>query len=78
MPRRTVLPTIGKAPNGHSWLLRRVQNGTGIFGKQGHTYYLEVSKDGKKIYETNFFVPKGEDPQPVVDKVADSVRKKFS
>lgn len=78
MPRRTVLPNLNGSLVGHSWSLRRVQNGTGIFGKQGHTYYLEVYKNNKKVYEANFFVPKGEDPQKKVDEVADKVRKKFS
>lgn len=77
MPRRTVLPTIGNPPSGYTWTLRRVQYGR-FSVQQGHMYYLEVSKNNKKIYEANFFVKKDDDPQPKATEVSNKVRKKFS
>jgi hypothetical protein len=78
MPRETKLPNLGKAPDGYTWSLRRVQNKVnGKFGTQGFSYFISVMKGKTEIIDTRFFIPKSDEAKTnrIVKEAADRIRK---
>lgn len=73
MPRKTVMPFLGKAPDGCEWTLKRVQHGGIMRGPRGFMYTLSVIRGGKNVYKSQFFVGMDDDAQAVITAAARQV-----
>lgn len=78
MPRETKLPDLGKAPDGYTWSIRRIQNKVnGKFGTQGFSYFISVMKGKTQIIDTRFFIPKSDESKTdqIVKQTTEKIRK---
>lgn len=78
MPRETKLPDLGKAPDGYTWSIRRIQNKVnGKFGTQGFSYFISVMKGKTQIVDTRFFIPKSDESKTdqIVKQTTEKIRK---